>query len=333
MAASFFINAMQVDFASVLAMEHTGMAKMFKSLEDTGLKGFLEASSSMFEGAVTELFANVKVIAGKIVSFVANRKMVITKDVFTEAFELPTEGLVGFLDILTETVVEMRFLGTDVPLRTLNKKKEMRMEYRLLHDIISKALCELKEIVKQHRALRSIAGLPLLDPEASIAGDAADVDHPQITWSKARQLLITGSTPTKPEKPNILALEFSTQAEQEQTTAQQPAAADFTQAGPQQIIVSQTQADNDKELVYIKDSISSLRLNVERIKDDVFMAKHTTLQFKRHIDGLENSFVRHFGDSQQKIVDEIALVKLQLAEMFDCLKELRDAKKGEWDEQ
>ncbi|KZV14705.1 hypothetical protein F511_41672 [Dorcoceras hygrometricum] len=161
MAASFFINAMQVDFASVLAMEHTGMAKMFKSLEDTGLKGFLEASSSMFEGAVTELFANVKVIAGKIVSFVANRKMVITKDVFTEAFELPTEGLVGFLDILTETVVEMRFLGTDVPLRTLNKKKEMRMEYRLLHDIISKALFCFRLIAMVHSPRRQSQGFAM----------------------------------------------------------------------------------------------------------------------------------------------------------------------------
>ncbi|KZV19895.1 hypothetical protein F511_15537 [Dorcoceras hygrometricum] len=71
----------------------------------------------MFEGAVTESFANTKVIEGTIVSFVANRKMVITKDVFAEAFGLPTEGLAP------------------------NKKKDMKMEYRFLHDIVAKALC------------------------------------------------------------------------------------------------------------------------------------------------------------------------------------------------
>ncbi|KZV58057.1 hypothetical protein F511_37465 [Dorcoceras hygrometricum] len=67
MVASLFVNAMQVDFTSVLAMEHTGMVRMFKSLEETGLKGFQEVSNSVFEGAFTEFFANAKVIAGTIV--------------------------------------------------------------------------------------------------------------------------------------------------------------------------------------------------------------------------------------------------------------------------
>ncbi|KZV45279.1 hypothetical protein F511_06797 [Dorcoceras hygrometricum] len=34
-----------------------------------------------------------------------------------------------------------RFSGSDVPFRAPNKKKEMKMEYRLLHDIVAKALC------------------------------------------------------------------------------------------------------------------------------------------------------------------------------------------------
>ncbi|KZV20412.1 hypothetical protein F511_30642 [Dorcoceras hygrometricum] len=68
MASSLSINAMQVNFESVLTMEHTGMVRLFKSLEETGLKGFLE-------------------------------------------FMAP------------------------------NKKKEMKVEYRLLHDIVTKALC------------------------------------------------------------------------------------------------------------------------------------------------------------------------------------------------
>ncbi|KZV38930.1 hypothetical protein F511_41568 [Dorcoceras hygrometricum] len=121
MAESFFVNTLQVDFESVLAMEHNGMVRIFKSLEDTWLKGFLEASNSVYEGAVTEFFVNAKVIAGTIFSFVANRKMVITKDMFTVAFGLPTEGII--------------FLAP-------SKKKEMKMEFRLVHDIVAKELCE-----------------------------------------------------------------------------------------------------------------------------------------------------------------------------------------------
>ncbi|KZV17031.1 hypothetical protein F511_20830 [Dorcoceras hygrometricum] len=107
MVVSFFVNAMQVDFASVLAMEHTGMVRMFKYLEETGLNRFLEASSSVLEGDVTEFFSNEKVIAWAI------------------------------------TVVEMRrkFSGTDLPFRASNKKNEMKIEYRLLHDIVAKKLC------------------------------------------------------------------------------------------------------------------------------------------------------------------------------------------------
>ncbi|KZV44666.1 hypothetical protein F511_39067 [Dorcoceras hygrometricum] len=78
---------------------------------------------------------------------------------------------------------------------------------------------KLKEIVKQHRALQSLAGLPFLAPEASIAGDAANVDLPQITWSEAHQLLLTGAR----EKRKIPAIEFSTQAEQAQSAAKQTA--------------------------------------------------------------------------------------------------------------
>ncbi|KZV43722.1 hypothetical protein F511_18838 [Dorcoceras hygrometricum] len=92
MAASLSVNALQVNFESVLSMEHAGM------------------------GAVIEFFANAKVIAGMIVSFVENRKMVVTKDVFAETFQLPTEG-------------------------PPNKKNEIKVEYRLLHDIVAKALC------------------------------------------------------------------------------------------------------------------------------------------------------------------------------------------------
>ncbi|KZV32661.1 hypothetical protein F511_23930 [Dorcoceras hygrometricum] len=61
MAASFFVNTMLVDFESAFDIEHTGMVCMFKPLEDTGLKGFLEASSSVYEGAVLEFFADAKV--------------------------------------------------------------------------------------------------------------------------------------------------------------------------------------------------------------------------------------------------------------------------------
>ncbi|KZV49324.1 hypothetical protein F511_37510 [Dorcoceras hygrometricum] len=97
MAASLSVNALQVNFESVLSMEHEGMVKM---------------------------------------------KMVITKDAFLVTFQLPTDGMVGFTDLPAKEVVErkMVFSGTGVPFRPPNKNKDMKVEYRLLHDIVSKAL-------------------------------------------------------------------------------------------------------------------------------------------------------------------------------------------------
>ncbi|KZV32436.1 hypothetical protein F511_44220 [Dorcoceras hygrometricum] len=142
MAASFSVNTLHIDFESVLAMEHSGMVGMLKMLENR-LKGFLTATGSTYEAAVGEFFTNTKVIAGTIVCSVANRKLALSKEVFAETFGLPTEGMVGFLDIPKETVSEMRirFYGSQVPFRAPSKKKGMKMEYHLLHDIVAKALC------------------------------------------------------------------------------------------------------------------------------------------------------------------------------------------------
>ncbi|KZV16878.1 hypothetical protein F511_21087 [Dorcoceras hygrometricum] len=87
-------------------MEHIGMTSMFKSLEDTGLKGFFKGTTSVFENVVTEYFLNAKVVAGTIVSVVCNKNLAITEDVFSTTFQLPTEGMTIFEDIPKDTVAE-----------------------------------------------------------------------------------------------------------------------------------------------------------------------------------------------------------------------------------
>ncbi|KZV38627.1 hypothetical protein F511_01179 [Dorcoceras hygrometricum] len=116
------------------------MVIMFKTLETTGLKGFLTETGSVYEAAVSEFFANAKVITGMIVTSVANSKSALSKEMFAETFWLPNEGMVGFLDIPKETMSEIRslFSGSDVPFHEPNKKKEMMIEFCLFHDIVSK---------------------------------------------------------------------------------------------------------------------------------------------------------------------------------------------------
>ncbi|KZV41925.1 hypothetical protein F511_29153 [Dorcoceras hygrometricum] len=140
MVVSLSVNTLHVNFESVLAMDHSGMVSMFKTLETTGLKGFLTATGSVYEAAVGKFFAIAKVIAGLIVTSVANRKLALSKEMFAETFGLPTEGMVGFLDIPKETLSEVRslFSGSDVPFRVPIKKKETKIEFILLNDIVAK---------------------------------------------------------------------------------------------------------------------------------------------------------------------------------------------------
>ncbi|KZV32871.1 hypothetical protein F511_23997 [Dorcoceras hygrometricum] len=129
--ASFTVTALQVNIESMLSMDNAGMVKMFKSLEESGLRGFLGASGSVFEGALTEFFANASVIAGTIVSTMAKWKKVITKDVFVEVFHLPSKGLVSFSGLPAKAVADMKvlFSGADVPFRPPKKMKDMKVEY------------------------------------------------------------------------------------------------------------------------------------------------------------------------------------------------------------
>ncbi|KZV53659.1 UDP-glucose 6-dehydrogenase [Dorcoceras hygrometricum] len=64
-------------------------------------------------------------------------------DVFATAFQLSTEGFVSFSELPSKAVADMKalFSGNGVPLRPPNKKEDMKVEYRLLHDIVAKSLC------------------------------------------------------------------------------------------------------------------------------------------------------------------------------------------------
>ncbi|KZV17688.1 hypothetical protein F511_20637 [Dorcoceras hygrometricum] len=58
---SFIVNALQANFESVLNMDDVGMVKMFRSLEQSGLRAFLGILGSVFEEALSHFFANASV--------------------------------------------------------------------------------------------------------------------------------------------------------------------------------------------------------------------------------------------------------------------------------
>ncbi|KZV47931.1 hypothetical protein F511_20539 [Dorcoceras hygrometricum] len=115
MASSLVSNTNQVHFASVLAMDNSEMVAMFEALVASGLNGFLG-----FQGKMVE----------------------ISEEVFARTFQLPVEGLIDIHEVPKELIFYARteFSLTGEQLSTSCKKRELKIEYRLLSDIVAKSI-------------------------------------------------------------------------------------------------------------------------------------------------------------------------------------------------
>ncbi|KZV38947.1 hypothetical protein F511_39024 [Dorcoceras hygrometricum] len=115
MASSLISSSHHVDFESIFGFDDAGMVQMFATLITTGLKNFLGCPTVFYEAALTEFFTNGSVRDGLVVSTTNGVTVEISEQVFAAAFDLPIDGLTDLLD-------------------------EMKIEYRLLHDILAKTL-------------------------------------------------------------------------------------------------------------------------------------------------------------------------------------------------
>ncbi|KZV25261.1 hypothetical protein F511_12497 [Dorcoceras hygrometricum] len=143
MASSFIANAHQVNFESVLAIpDNEQMLNMFRALEASGLRGFLGCQSVLYEQELEQFFDTALVQDGDITGAVSGKFFSISQSRFAEVFDLPTEGLVDFSEVPKNLVYDARsiFSKSGEPVSTYGKKKVMKYEYRLLNDILSKAI-------------------------------------------------------------------------------------------------------------------------------------------------------------------------------------------------
>ncbi|KZV35889.1 hypothetical protein F511_19981 [Dorcoceras hygrometricum] len=142
MTSSLIINTNQVHFASVLAMYNAKMVAMFEALVASGLNGFLGCMSDIFETALIEFYQNASVRDGKVVSTVQGKLVEISEEIFARTFQLPEEGLIDINEVPKDLIFYARteFSFTDEQLTTSSKKRELKIEYRTLSDIVAKCI-------------------------------------------------------------------------------------------------------------------------------------------------------------------------------------------------
>ncbi|KZV33399.1 hypothetical protein F511_39427 [Dorcoceras hygrometricum] len=142
MSSSLFINTLYVCFESVLAMDNDGMVAMFGSLVATRLKGFLGCPIVIHEAALLEFLANGSFRDGLVVSTVNGVSGEIYEQLLAETFELPVEGLTDLLEIPKDLVFDAKSIVSfsGEPVSISGNKKEMKVEFRLLCDILAKTI-------------------------------------------------------------------------------------------------------------------------------------------------------------------------------------------------
>ncbi|KZV31799.1 dystroglycan-like [Dorcoceras hygrometricum] len=115
MASAYYSNTQHIDFEYVLAMDDPGMVSMFQALMASGLEGFLGCPAVIYEAALVDFFENASV-----------------RDV---------DGLSELSEIPKDVVFDARSIVSmsGEPVSLSGKKSQMKIEYRLLCDIMAKS--------------------------------------------------------------------------------------------------------------------------------------------------------------------------------------------------
>ncbi|KZV58664.1 hypothetical protein F511_42073 [Dorcoceras hygrometricum] len=142
MASSFYSNAQHVDFESVLGMDDPGMVSMFEALMASGLRGFLGCPAIVYEDALVDFFENASVRNGVVFSTVGGQLVEISEKLFAETFELPIDGLGDLSEMPKDAIFYARSIVSlsGEPINLSGRKNQMKMPFRLLCDIVAKAI-------------------------------------------------------------------------------------------------------------------------------------------------------------------------------------------------
>ncbi|KZV50685.1 hypothetical protein F511_31810 [Dorcoceras hygrometricum] len=142
MASSLISRSHHIDFDSVFRFDDAEMVQMFESLITKGLKEFLGCPAIFHENDLTEFFENCSVRDGLVVSTIGGIAVEISESVFAATFGLPTEGLTDLSEVPRNLLAEAQSLFSvsekEVSISCL--KKEIKMQYCLLSDILAKSL-------------------------------------------------------------------------------------------------------------------------------------------------------------------------------------------------
>ncbi|KZV24673.1 hypothetical protein F511_35595 [Dorcoceras hygrometricum] len=143
MESSYISNALQIKYDSVLSIQdNDGMVNMFQAPEATGLRGFLGCLSVLYEQELEQFFDTALIQDGDITCAVSGKYVAIYPSRFAGVFNLPNDGLIDLSEVPNDLVLKSRtlFSRSGMPVQFSCKKRLLKWEFRLLNDILAKAI-------------------------------------------------------------------------------------------------------------------------------------------------------------------------------------------------
>lgn len=133
-----------MDFDFVYAMEDESFYRFFRLIESFAVSNFLSAPS--LDVYTTKLLCNYEKSSvdanGKIPMNVNDHSLIVDKCIFVSVFQLPTEDILRFYSSSANDMEEMilLFSSSMTAVKNFAAKKDLKLEYQLLPDVVLKAL-------------------------------------------------------------------------------------------------------------------------------------------------------------------------------------------------
>ncbi|KZV25094.1 dystroglycan-like [Dorcoceras hygrometricum] len=137
-----FAETFELPIDGLADMENPGIVSVLNALMASGLEGFLGCPAVIYESELVDFFNNGFVRDGLVVSTVNGVPVEFSEQLFAETFELPIDGLADLSEMPMDKIFDSRsivsFSGEPVSLS--GRKGQMKIEYRLLCDIMAKSI-------------------------------------------------------------------------------------------------------------------------------------------------------------------------------------------------
>lgn len=139
--SSFTRNTLLFDFDEAYLLTNDAMVSMFHTLETSVLKGFLGCGNSLFEERLSQFLSSGSIEHQSVMCTIGEQKISCDQKLFAVTFGFPCKDWLSSINCHLSMLKKWNLNSlTRVLTKFFGKNKDMKIEFRLLNDIVAKSL-------------------------------------------------------------------------------------------------------------------------------------------------------------------------------------------------